>query len=323
MNKDGNLISIVVPVYKVEKYLKRCIDSILAQTYQNFEIILIDDESPDNCPQICDEYAKKYQNITVIHQKNQSPGASEARNTGIELSKGKYIIFIDSDDYVHKSMIEILFNSLMDNNLRMSMCSYKKVDNLFTDTEHIHLKNKLQLISDFDAMNLLIEDQTTSAVWGKLYDISLFNGVRFPIGKHNEDMFISPVLYLKAKEIAYNSIELYYYNQEGESLCRADFNINMIDMIDAIKTWQLQTKLYYPELIEKVDIHYFSNLLNKCQSMVKSDDDKIKSKFNKFKKEVLISFNYILKSKFTTRNNKIKVILLKLGLFGFIFSLKK
>ena len=323
MKYKDNLISIVIPVYNVEKYLKRCVDSILAQTYKNFEIILVDDESPDNCPQICDEYAKRYKNISVIHLKNLTPGASEARNTGIELAKGKYITFIDSDDYVHNSILEVLKTTLEDNKVSLSMCSYKKVDDSFSFKEGEFIKEETFVISDFSAMNLLVDDQTTSAVWGKLYDINLFKEVRFPIGKHNEDMFTTPLLYKKALQIATSSQELYFYNQEGESLCRSDFNINMLDMLDAINFWKKQTYSYYPKLTEKVDIHYFSTVLHKCQLIVKSKDKEIKSKYEKYKKEILINFNYIQKSKYLTRNNKIKLILLKLGLFSLFFKFKK
>ena len=323
MNSNDNLISIVVPVYKVEKYLRRCIDSILAQSYQNFEIILVDDESPDGCPQICDEYANLHENINVIHQKNLTPGASEARNAGIELAKGKYVIFIDSDDYVHNSMLEVLKTTLEDNKVSLSMCSYKKVDDLFNYTKGEFIKKNTCVISDFSAMNLLVDDQTTSAVWGKLYDINLFSEVSFPVGKHNEDMFTTPLLYKKALQIGMSSQELYYYNQEGESLCRSDFNVNMLDMLDAINFWKKQTHSYYPKLTEKVDIHYFSTVLLKCQLIVKSKDKIIKSKYEKYKKEILINFNYIQKSKYLTRNNKIKLILLKLGLFSLFFKFKK
>lgn len=323
MNSKDNLISIVVPVYRVEKYLRRCIDSILAQTHQNFEIILVDDESPDNCPQICDEYANQYENISVIHQKNLTPGASEARNTGIELAKGKYIAFIDGDDYVHSSILEVLKTTLEDNKVSLSMCSYKKVDDSFNDTEGEFIRKSTCVISDFSAMNLLVDDQTTSAVWGKLYDINLFSEVRFPVGKHNEDMFITPLLYKKALQIGMSSHELYYYNQEGESLCRSDFNLNMLDMLDAINFWKKQTHSHYPKLTEKVDIHYFSTVLDKCQLIVKSKDKAIKLKYKNYKKEILINSKYILGSKYSTRNNKIKVILLKFGLFRLVFRLKK
>ena len=321
MKYKDNLISVVVPVYNVEKYLKRCIDSILAQTYKNFEIILVDDESPDNCPQICDQYAKQYKNISVIHQNNLTPGASEARNTGIESAKGKYITFIDSDDYVHNSMLEVLMTTLEDNKVSLSMCSYKKVDDSFSFKEGEFIKDDTFVINDFNAMNLLVDDQTTSAVWGKLYNIDLFSQVRFPVGKHNEDMFITPLLYKKSLRIGMSSQKLYYYNQEGESLCRSEFNINMLDMIDAINFWRKEIKSHYPRLIEKVDIHYFSTLFSKCQLIVLSKDNEINSIYKVYKKEILSNFKYILGSKYTTRNNVLKLIFLKLGLFKFFFKI--
>ena len=105
-----DLISVVVPIYNVENYIKKCVDSILSQTYKNLEIILVDDGSPDNCPQICDEYAQKDNRIKVIHKENG--GLSDARNAGIDISKGKFITFIDSDDYIEKDYVEVLYNSI-------------------------------------------------------------------------------------------------------------------------------------------------------------------------------------------------------------------
>ena len=123
--KKNNLISIIVPIYNVEKYLKKCIDSIINQTYKNLEIILVDDGSPDNCGKICDEYAKKDNRIKVIHKENG--GVSSARNVGVENATGEYIGFVDSDDYIEKDMYEVLINNLKKENADISIISNYEV----------------------------------------------------------------------------------------------------------------------------------------------------------------------------------------------------
>lgn len=311
MNSQKYLISIVVPVYKVEKYLHRCIDSILSQTYKNFELILVDDGSPDGCPSICDEYASLYENIIVIHKENR--GVSAARNSGIQIARGKYITFIDSDDFVKESFLEVLKTALDVNNVSISMCSYKRV--IDSSQNIVSHKNVVRVINDFEAMNMLLDDQSKCAPWGKLYDMALFNNLCFPIGKIMEDMFVMPILFEKAKHLAVSSQELYCYNQEGESITRSTFNYNKLDMVEAASFWKSHTSLYYPELSDKAHIHYFTVVINNCMYLTKALDSYGKSKYDEYKTEILNNYNYIINSKYVTNNTKIKVILLKFQLF--------
>lgn len=125
MKKQEDLISVIVPVYKVEKYLHRCVDSIINQTYKNLEIILVDDGSPDNCPKICDEYAQKDQRIKVIHKKNA--GISEARNAGLEIAQGEFVAFVDSDDYIDSTMYEKMLLLAQKEKNDLVLCGFKKV----------------------------------------------------------------------------------------------------------------------------------------------------------------------------------------------------
>ena len=120
LNKD--VVSVIIPIYKAEPYLKKCLDSIAAQTYKNLEIILIDDGSPDNCGRICDEYAANDPRVKVIHKQNG--GMSDARNTGLDNATGEYLTFIDSDDYVSENFVDTLLNALRDNDADMSVCSF-------------------------------------------------------------------------------------------------------------------------------------------------------------------------------------------------------
>lgn len=319
MNTNKNLISIVVPVYNVEKYLHRCIESIIAQTYKNFEIILVNDGSTDNSSKICNEYINLYKNIFLLNLNNTNPGASDARNAGIEFSKGEYITFIDSDDYVHPQLLEILIHTLKIENVLMSICSYEKVFEYKNSILIDFNKRNLINITDNDAMDLIISNQTNSAVWAKLYHISLFNEIRFPTGKHNEDMFTIPLLFKCAEKIATNSYPLYFYSQEGLSLCRSDFNYNMLDMIDAIEFWYIHVTKFYPNLIAKVRTHYYKSLINNCQFLVSKKDNYGIQKFEQYKKILFQNLFFILFSKLISKNTKIKLIFFRINLF-MIFS---
>lgn len=166
------LISVIVPVYKVEEYLPQCIESILAQTYRNLEIILIDDGSPDRCPQICDEYARKDPRICVIHQKNQ--GVSAARNAGLERATGDYIGFVDGDNSISPVMYENLLKLIEQYRVQIAMCRFRKVvSNQFPDDEN---PQSGILPIEKAIAKILIPGYYNCSLWNKLFDCRLFNG---------------------------------------------------------------------------------------------------------------------------------------------------
>ena len=209
------LVSIIVPIYKVEPYLRRCLDSIVNQTYTNIEIILIDDGSPDNCPQICDEYASKDNRIKVIHKMNG--GLSDARNSGIDISKGEYISFVDSDDWVDEKYIEILLDLTIKENADIVIGEYTKTQGvILQEKQNIWTKtysSKEALIRLFSKNNI-----TFTVSWGKLYKKELFNSIRFPIGKFHEDEFTTYILFYNSTKIVYTSKILYNYYQRAGSI---------------------------------------------------------------------------------------------------------
>ena len=206
----AELISVIVPVYKVEKYLHRCIDSILIQTYRNLEIILIDDGSPDCCGEICDEYAKKDKRVKVVHQINQ--GVSAARNKGIEVSTGEFISFVDSDDYIDKTYIETLYNNI--NGYDIVSCNFKV----------IYSDNSLK-IRDYDMPNKVIVRSTKRdlfsdslgtmayayVVWGKLFRKSIIEKVKFREQAYSEDALFVREVFLYCKNIKLIPYDGYNY----------------------------------------------------------------------------------------------------------------
>lgn len=205
------LVSVIIPVYKVEKYLDKCVTSILNQTVQDFEIILVDDGSPDLCPQICDEYAQRYRNISAIHKKNG--GLSDARNVGIEYalseSKSDYITFIDSDDWIHPQYLEFLVKAMIETKSDISCCKLKRVSSEKKMTIYPRADVYTGNISEL----YLSQKFDITCACGKLYKKELFRELRFPKGKLFEDDWIIPMLLFSGVRIAAIQNELYYYYQ--------------------------------------------------------------------------------------------------------------
>lgn len=214
----NDLISVIVPVYKVEEWLDECVESIVNQSYKNLEIILVDDGSPDNCPQLCDKWAKKDERIKVIHKENG--GLSSARNAALDIMTGDYISFIDSDDYIHKDMYQIMLEDLKRTKSDIVKCG-RYIDNQKTLTKKIVVDStkeyKHEQILDCFFYH---KDDFCSGVWDKLYKASLFENIRFPDGLNSEDYYIYAVVYNRAKKLYYNNSFLYYYRIREDSICR-------------------------------------------------------------------------------------------------------
>lgn len=223
-------ISVIVPVYNVEKYLNRCIDSILDQTFVDFECILVDDGSPDNCGKICDEYANKDERIRVIHKENG--GLSDARNAGIESAQGEYLSFIDSDDWIHPQMLEILYDGIVKNDVMLSVCAYEetKDEKPFEKIENVNFDIR-------NGIDFLTEDNVTAVVaWNKLYNKNLFEDIRYPIGKLHEDEFVTYKILYKAGNIAFCNEKMYMYFVNYDGITKGKITAKRIE--DAICAWE-------------------------------------------------------------------------------------
>ncbi len=236
-------VSVIVPIYKVELYLKRAIDSIINQSYSNLEIILVDDGSPDGCGKICDDYALLDCRIKVIHKENG--GLSDARNAGLDIATGEYIAFVDSDDYIAKDYVQTLFDALNEHDGDVAMCSYAVTASLKYDDSIFHIQEgtctdgslevcdrKTLLSNLYDANH---PDATYFIVaWNKLYKASLWKDIRFPKGKIHEDEATTYRIYDKAKIGIYLHKPLYGYFSAPESITRAGFNVKRLDWMDAL-----------------------------------------------------------------------------------------
>ncbi|MBS4197580.1 glycosyltransferase family 2 protein [Lederbergia citri] len=239
-------ISVIVPVYKVEPYLKMCIDSILAQTFTDFELILVNDGSPDRCGIICDRYAKKDSRITVIHKENG--GLSSARNAGIKIARGKYIGFVDSDDYIDKKMYEILYDIAELHSSDVVLCDFKKVNvhdtyskNMHNNDLHIsHYSNieaLYQLYPQKQAVDMVNEDNDIKwiIICNKLYKREIFEKLIFKEGRIHEDEFIIHQILYNCKKVTYIAASLYYYVQSPNSIMRSIYTKRKLDKVYALK----------------------------------------------------------------------------------------
>jgi glycosyltransferase involved in cell wall biosynthesis len=215
----NSLISIIIPVYKVEKYLDRCVESVVNQTYKNLEIILVDDGSPDNCPTMCDEWAKKDNRIKVIHKENG--GVSSARNVGLDNATGEYIAFVDSDDYIKKETYKELLNLTITYNADVVICNFEKV----FEVEHIKLEEddcgveKIKVYEGENRFNVLNDFYVQTTVpWGKMYKKNIFNKIRYPKSRVHEDEFVVHQYLYETQKIVYTSKKLYYYLKRKNSI---------------------------------------------------------------------------------------------------------
>ena len=229
-------ISVIVPVFKVEAYLPRCIDSILKQTFSDFRLILVDDGSPDKCPEICDKYAELDNRVVVIHKKNE--GLSAARNSGIDFVFEKncsdWISFIDSDDWIHEKFLETLFNAVSENNVPIASCCWQRIDEEKDAIQPEDFSSTLISPSEDYKSRRNNYDVDTYA-WRFLYHKDLFKNIRYPVGKHWEDLSTTYKLLFQADKVAHTSAVLYYYFARNDSIARADWNPRRLDMLDALE----------------------------------------------------------------------------------------
>lgn len=309
------LISIIIPVYKVEKYLEKCIKSVLDQTYKNIQIILVDDGSPDNCGNICDDYARVDNRIEVIHKANG--GLSEARNVGLKVARGEYIGFVDSDDYVSNEMFENLYNTLISNDVDVSICNFYTVinnKNIIKNADNgVEIYNKLEILKE-----ILLDKKIQSYAWNKLYKRELFKDIEYPVGKKYEDIGTTFYILEKCNKIAVSGSPEYYYITRGDSIVNNNTEGTVIDYISLIsdrydyidkKYKELKkyndyyltktlitayTDAYYLKNNSEEFLKILNNFFNKVKDIFKNNEEDIISLFNDAQK---VQLDMLLKDK--------------------------
>ena len=268
---DQPLVSVIIPIYKVEPYIHECVESVINQTYKNLEIILVDDGSPDNCPKICDEYALKDSRIKVIHKENG--GLSDARNAGMKIATADYWSFVDSDDVCHPQMIEVLMKPILeDNGLKMSTCTHTKTIEKWNDKFEYTVKK----MSALDYMRV----DYYMVAWGKIYHKSLFNGIEYPKGRLHEDEFTTYKLAYYSGNVGYVDLPYYFYRQREGSIMGqaspkkvADCYVALWERMDFFEKEKatnylvegIKTFSYYTSLLnQRVTQKKISDMIKKC-----------------------------------------------------------
>ena len=268
-------VSIIVPVYQVEKYLRQCIDSILAQTFTDFELILVDDGSKDQSGTICDEYAGIDGRVRVIHKENG--GLSDARNAGLEQAAGEYFMFVDSDDYIAPTMIERLYNSIQSESADIAACNFcyvfdkKEKKDFSTDIKAEVLRGK-------EIFYYRKNDRSYgfwTVAWNKLYKSETFRNVRFRFGKYHEDEFWANDIYQLEIRVATIPECLYYYRQRDNSIMGKESIARNLDILEALREriYIYLEKQEYTDQAYKVLI-YSLEYLDKCRRLITNGNEK-------------------------------------------------
>ena len=315
------LISVIVPAYNVEKFIGKCIDSILRQSFKDFEVLLIDDGAKDSTPEICDACAKKDSRIKVYHKENG--GLSDARNYGIDRMQGKYVTLIDSDDYVDSGYFEYLYGLItQEEDIQIAICGKKSVredENASPDPETFH-----EIITGERAVQkMLCGHGSGHSAWGKLYSADLWKTVRYPKGKIYEDYATTYRVMALVDKAAWGNAAMYFYVQHIESIMHQKCSrrsLSLVDIADEetefiVKKWPA---LKQEALARKVtsELKCLQNILNAKNEEFDDYKQKIVEDVRRHKGELLASKKVALKT-------KIKIIALLLGerTFGFIYNL--
>ncbi|MCI9435161.1 MAG: glycosyltransferase [Bacilli bacterium] len=318
------LVSVVVPIYNVEQYLQKCLNSICNQTYKNLEILLINDGAKDNSLEICNKNAKKDERIKVVSQKNG--GLSKARNTGLKKATGEYICFIDADDFIDEHYIEYMLRNMLEYEADICACDFHYINEDEETWSKNVIKNNQEFTNIEAICDILGEKQTTEVMaWNKLYKRSLFieNNIIFPVGKLHEDNFTTYKLYYFAKKITLINDKLYFYLQRNNSIMSQKFNTKRLEVLDVVN----ETREFFKnhnlkiesELIDCYELLIILNLINTMMrnNYVGNEKQELINKIRNNKK-------IYLRNKYIGSKNKLLVVLLgkKGKLYSKILSFK-
>lgn len=313
------LISVIVPVYKVEELLHRCVDSILSQTYNHLEVILVDDGSPDRCGSICDDYAKRDARVQVIHKKNG--GSSEARNVGLDIMQGEYVTFVDSDDYIDADCIEYLYALLKKFDCNFSLCLgcgiFSKTGKIEAPVGTAQFKLPTE-----EYLRRMLYDQDHMGVnpWAKLYHCSLFEQVRFPVGKLFEDTATNHRLALQCPYIACGLEQKYKYYIHSNSNVTSTFSSKKMDLLWATDLMCEEILAVYPNLARAtIRRKVYANFSTLIQTL--TANPRVKNVEKELYHNVKKNTKHVLRNPDAPKRDKVAIIiLLCLGINAFRFA---
>lgn len=301
------MISIIVPIYNVEEYLDRCIQSIMNQTYQEFELILIDDGSPDTCPDICERWKAKDERIIVVHQENG--GLSDARNTGIKMAKGDYTVFIDSDDWIAPQYLEFLIRALEDNSLDVVECDIVRTEKfeasplnqIYGNDTNVEIFDTEQSLKE-----LITEKNFHQYVWNKIYKTNIIKKVLFAKGKTNEDEFWTYQILGMCRRSGHLNIPLYFYYQRSSSIMGSHYNIKRLDALEAKRIRQSYIEKYFKNLSSLSKKDLYGSCIYQGQLALRFLKKEEKSYARKIIQEIIESQDFSMKM-YSTSSTKEKI----------------
>ena len=306
----NDLISVIIPVYNVEQYLDRCINSIVNQTYTNLEIILVDDGSPDNCPTMCDKWAEKDNRIKVIHKENG--GLSDARNAGLASATGKYIAFVDSDDWIDLNYVAFLYDALIKNNADISVCNYRETSDYDEQTNNDNIR--IHSFDNFETMKKQSEANYFKAVvWNKLYKKCLLSNNPFKIGKYHEDEFFTYKILAKATKVVHINAELYFYYQRNGSIINS-YSIKHTDALEAYVERIKFLEVNYPDIAHYEKMFFPIWCVNQYCDAIANNCTEAFKKIKSFRKQIKISLRELLKTSF---KNQIYIVFSAISIDAF------
>ncbi len=306
-----DLVSVIIPVYNVEKYLDKCVSSVIGQTYTNLEIILVDDGSTDSSGKLCNKWSKCDKRIKVYHKKNG--GLSDARNYGIKKSGGEYLVFIDSDDYVDERYVEYLKKLIVKYSTDLSISSYKILSKKVQD---IGVGYKEDLLSQKDALKRLVnEEGFTVSACAKMYRKNLFDYISFPVGKLYEDNATIYKLIMKCNKIAYGNKSYYFYCLRKNSITRCEFNVKKMDAIEMTSIMCDDISKKYSDLSVNCMNKKFKTMFGVYAQMCSSklSNNQVKKYKSDLRKEILHEGWTLLRNKNINKVNLLALLLSTLG----------
>ena len=314
-------LSVIIPVYQVEEYLEECVNSVLNQHFKDYEIILVDDGSKDGCPLICDEYAKKYDSIKVIHKENG--GLSSARNAGLEIAQGEFVSFIDSDDYIEKDMFSSMMKHQLAQNADVVICGrYYLYGNTRKIKSHQNVYKTMNNAEAIALMNTNILGYYDVAAWDKIYRKKLFDGIRYPEGKLSEDWYTTYKIFDRANTIVYDSSPKYVYRQREASITHSR-KINY-SPIEASKEVLDFVKDNYPDYIREAEFAYVYAAIGVIDNIIEQDEID-RNKIFEIRKQIVPYLSRTIKYPGLRGKRKIQAVMVKycIRLYILVFTKAK
>lgn len=318
MSKSSPLVSVIVPIYNIEQFLKPCVDSILAQTYDNYEVYLVDDGSTDNSGQLAEEYAKADERITVFHKPNG--GLSDARNYGIERAHGEYLTFIDSDDFIGEDYLKILVELVTENDADISVIKSMEVPEDGAYTKPAFTDKRACGTAEEAIKKMCVRDGFGTSAWGKLYKADLYANRKFPKGKLYEDLLTVPYVFAEAKKVAYSDSIQHYWRQRNNSIMHRPIREVDLEVFDGLIAISNYIDDHYPAIhdagVGRFVADFFGTIVNRLVY-----DKEYVAKANQLKTKYRLYLTQAADNKFLSRKAKLKTkaFLINVRLYKMIY----